>query len=167
MILTKIDWGSIPDWLSAIGTIGSTVVALYLANVNNKKLEIYYRDGIISAFDPVGEITFVNPTDKEVSINAIGITNHYNHFDLTQKGKKTLLLSDGYFSDNITIPFKILPHKYVTIEISKEDLKKVVLDNVYKNLKGKIILFCKDNMNRRYKIEYIKNMKFNISENIK
>lgn len=64
-IIAQLNWGSVPDWLAAIGTIGAVIVALFFAGRDGRERSNRERrrqaEGLTTwrRFDRLGNITSV------------------------------------------------------------------------------------------------------------
>ena len=46
------DWGSVPDWVAAVGTVGTLVVALAIIALDRRKEERAHADNLVTWIHP-------------------------------------------------------------------------------------------------------------------
>lgn len=137
----SVDWGSVPDWFSAVGTVGAVIFTLKASYWDNRpkmnvSLDIEYKtpDMDLIAYRVIG----INDCEKTVNINQIGIDfgkvqrNHLLHF--------TSNTYDGMLKNGDDIQAGISPIDFYN-QIKKYNLKSKSV---------KVRGFIADNLGNKY-----------------
>lgn len=86
MFILSVEWGSVADWVSGIGTFAAVIVSLYLAN-HKKRPKLIFKPLLNDKNEC--ELEVYNPRYEPVMLNFIGDTNggnlhyleSYSHFE--------------------------------------------------------------------------------------
>ena len=97
MFILSVEWGSVADWVSGIGTFAAVIVSLYLANHRKRpriifEPKIYDGNWYIIVYNPDYEPVFLNFTgdintetkNKTIYLESLAKTETYQYMCLSR-----------------------------------------------------------------------------------
>lgn len=144
--MVTYDLGSITDWLSAIGTVGAVIVALYLARSDRKpKAKVYARFSYLIGMGSLPD----EPFQITVGIVNLGSFPIYLNECTVKLGKDKLAFKDG--SHNVK---KLLQAgEYYEHSL---DYNTIIKGLIYKKLtKVRTYIYFRDASGKKYKSKKI------------
>ena len=146
-------WAMIGTWVSGIGTLSASIIALVLAHKsNNAKIRLKYE---LHTLDYVRKLRII--------IDNIGLTNFtFSDLGLITNSKEVVSLKDFIFENSITpenvsslrLPFELRREKSKTLYIDRSKLCNVLRNNEKTLSSGFIKMYIESSVGRRY---YAKN----------
>ncbi|MCM3396469.1 hypothetical protein M3638_01295 [Oceanobacillus profundus] len=122
------DLGNITDWLSAIGTIGAVIVALYLSN-KDRKPKAKVKSNVSYLVGPSGVSGPVQISLEILNQGLIPIT--IKECTLNYKGKNKMVFREGYSK----VDKKLQPGDHYEHTIPFEPIAKLMESDNKKSLK--------------------------------
>lgn len=143
------DLGNIADWLSAIGTIGATIVALYLANREVKpRAKVTFKYSYL--IDGMKNNVSYEPVFISVEIINLGAVPIYlkEYSILTNKNERLIFLDGSHNVNKLLNPGELYTH-----DLDYKHIKQYLLHNNIEELKTYV--YFRDGSGRMYKRKII------------